>query len=84
MTLKKKAFENIVGKEKILVTIVFNPSQKENLVFKFIFNLLSANAFSLDQPRNLLFGKELRGGLMFPCMLTSLTLDLIILTFNEP
>ena len=87
MTLRKRAFENIVGKkEKILVTSIFFYSQKtfENIVgdkgeilitsiFSFshnvstlsntgilifpAFNLSSANAFNLVQPRKLSFGK---------------------------
>ena len=66
MTLKKRSFENIVGKEKMLVTSIFSfshnvfyPSQKEFLLESWVFFLLSANAFYLDQPKYLLFGKGL-------------------------
>ena len=50
-------------KEKMLVTSIFSfshnvfyPSKKEFLFLTF--NLLSANAFKLDQSQNLLLGKE--------------------------
>ena len=48
MNLKKKAFENIVGKGE---------NAKEKFLSRFI--LSSANNFNLDQSKNLLFGKEL-------------------------
>ena len=62
---RKKALENIVWKEKILVTNffsfshnVFYPSQN---IFQFsrTFILSSVNAFNLDQSKNLRIGKEL-------------------------
>ena len=66
MTLKKKAFENIVGKKKMLVTSIFSFSHsvfflsQANFNFSVTFILSSANAFNLDQFKNLLFGKELK------------------------
>ena len=58
----KNPFKNIVGKGEnagnqhfLLFHNVFYPSQKEFLLLSYIF-LLSANAFSLDQSKNLAFG----------------------------
>ena len=66
MTLRKKPFENIVGKEEMLETSifslfhnVFDPSQAK-LQFLFTFIVSSANAFNVDQSKILLFGKELK------------------------
>ena len=53
-------------KEKILVTsifsfpTIFSTLPKTDFNFSVKFNLSSANAFSFDQSKNLLFGKELK------------------------
>ena len=63
--LQKKAFENIMGKEKILVTsispfpTVFSAFRKTNFRVSVTLILLSANVFNLDWLKDLLFGKEL-------------------------
>ena len=64
--LKKRPFENIVGKGEnagnqhfLLFPQFFHPSQKEFLCFLVTFKLLSANAFNLDQSKILVFGKGL-------------------------
>ena len=58
------AFENVVGKGGMLVTLLFHnvfyPSKKPNLNFSFTFILSSAIAFNLDQSKISLFGKELK------------------------
>ena len=46
-------------KEKMLVTSIFSFTPEKNSCFKVTFILSSANAFNLDQSKNLLFGKEL-------------------------
>ena len=53
-------------KENILVTSIFSfshnvlyPFQNKFSIFSFTYDLLSANAFNLDQYKILLYGKEL-------------------------
>ena len=65
MTLKEKAFENIVGKGEILVTSIlpfptmFSTLPCTNFSFSFIFILLPANAFNFGWSKILLSGQEL-------------------------
>ena len=66
MTLKRKPFENIVGKGEnvgnlhfLLFPQCFLPPPKTNFNFSAEFDLSSANAFNLDQSKDLSFGKEL-------------------------
>ena len=67
-TLKKKPFENIEGNGEnagnqnfFPFPSVFYPSQDKFSFFSHInFILSSANAFNLDQSKNLLFGKKLK------------------------
>ena len=67
MTLKKKPLENIVGKgenagnQHFLLFPQCFPSihPQKNFCFSVTFILSSANAFNLDQSKNLSFGKEL-------------------------
>ena len=63
-TLRKKVFENIVGKGEnagnqhfLFFPQCFQP--KSNFSFLVAFTLSSANAFNLDRSKILLFGKEL-------------------------
>ena len=64
-TLKMKPFENIVRKGENAFNSIFSISHnifyysKNKFHFLSTFILSSANAFNLDQPANLLFGKEL-------------------------
>ena len=64
-TLNMKSSENIAGKGKMLVTSIFSFSQniftnsKTNLIVFSQFILSSANAFILDQSKNLLLGEKL-------------------------
>ena len=61
MTLNEKSFENIVGKEKMMLPAlspfltVFSTFPKTSFDFLFKFILSSANAFNLDQSKILLF-----------------------------
>ena len=62
----KKAFENIVEKGEnagnkhfLFLSTMFSNLPKTNSRFLGKFILSSANVFSLDQSKNLLFGKEL-------------------------
>ena len=66
-TLRKKAFENIVGKGEKCWLPAFSPFPtmfstllKTNFNFLITFILLSASSFNLDSSKVLLFGKELR------------------------
>ena len=65
-TQKKKPFENIVGKGENAVTSIFSFSHNvfylspRIFLFLIIFILSSANAFNLDQSKNLSFSKGLR------------------------
>ena len=66
MTLKKKAFEIIVGKGDnagnhhfLLFPQCFLSFTKQILIFQL--HLSSANAFNLDHSKNWSFGKELIG-----------------------
>ena len=66
MTLKKKPFENIVGKGEnagnqhfLLFLQCFLPIPKTIFVFKLNFILSSANAFNLEQSKICRLGKEL-------------------------
>ena len=66
MTLKKMAFENIVGKGEnagnqhfLLFPQCFLPYQREKSLFQTTFILSSANAFNLDQSKIVPFGKGL-------------------------
>ena len=67
MTLRKKAFENIVGKgenaghQHFLLFpqcffFFFYPFQKRKFFFSIKFNFSSANSFNLDQSKKLSFG----------------------------
>ena len=65
MTLRKKPFEKIVGKGENAVNPAFSPLStmfstllKTNFNFSVTFILSSANAFNLNQSKNLSFGKE--------------------------
>ena len=64
--LGKKPFENIVGKEKLLVQAIspfptmFSTLSKTEIIIFVTFNLLSANAFSLVLSKILLAGNGLR------------------------
>ena len=67
MILKEKPLENTVGKGDnagnlhfLLFPQCFFIHPKENFCFSGTFILSSANVFNLYQPKNLLFGKELR------------------------
>ena len=64
--LKKGAFRKHRGQRRKCLQPAFSPyptmfstPPKPNFNFSVTFNLLSANAFNLDQSKNLLFGKEL-------------------------
>ena len=64
MTLRKNAFENIVGKGENAVTSIFSFSHsvfydilKTNFNILVTFMLSSANALNLDQSKILSFGK---------------------------
>ena len=60
MTLTKKPFEYIMGKnEKMLVTTTFPTLSKTEILILAKFDLSSANALKLDQLKKLSFGKEL-------------------------
>ena len=66
MALRKKPFENIVGKGEnagnqhfLVIPQCFLSFPKTNFNFSVKFNLMSANALNLDQSKNLLLGKEL-------------------------
>ena len=66
-TLKKKPFENIEGKGEnagnqhfFPFPTVFSTLPRTNFHFSVTFILSSANAFNLDQSKNLLFGKKLK------------------------
>ena len=66
MTQKKKAFKNIVRKREnagnqhfLFSPQNFLPIAKRTSVVKMHFILSSANALSLDQSKNLSFGKQL-------------------------
>ena len=69
-TLRKNLFENLVGKREndgyqhfLLFSQCFRPYQrqkKKNIYILAIFILTSANAFSLDRIKILLFGEELK------------------------
>ena len=67
-TLRRNLFENIVGKGEnagnqhfLLFPQCFLPIQKKRIsVFKLHLFCPSANAFNLDQGKNLLFGKRLK------------------------
>ena len=62
---KEVFLKTLWEKEKMLVTSIFSFSHnvfypsKTNFNFSATFNLSSANAFNLDQSKNLSFGKEL-------------------------
>ena len=65
-SLRKKPFENIVGKGEnagnqhfLLFPQGFLALLKTEIIILATFNLLSANAFNLDQYRILSFGKDL-------------------------
>ena len=65
-TLKKKPFENSVGKGEnagnqhfLLFPHCFLPFFNQIIIFSATFILSSANPFNFDQPKNLSFGKEL-------------------------
>ena len=67
MNLEKKTFENIVGKGEnagnqhfLFFPLMFFICPKTNFYFSVTFILLSANAFNLDQSKNLSFDKELK------------------------
>ena len=67
MPLKMKPFKNIVGKGKnagnqhfvLFPQYSLSFSEQISFFFSVAFILSSANAFHLDQSKNLLFGKEL-------------------------
>ena len=66
MTLKRKPFENFVGKGEndgiqhfLLFPAMFSTHSKKNFCFKSTVILSSKNVFNLEQSKNLLFGKEL-------------------------
>ena len=66
MTLRKKPFENIVGKREnngnqhfLLFPQCFLPFPKQISIFDTHFELSSANALNLDRSKILSFGKEL-------------------------
>ena len=68
MTLKKKPFENIVGKGENAGNQHFLLSRQCFLlisVFKLTFILSPANASNLDQSKNLSFGKVLSSALIW-------------------
>ena len=71
MTLKKKTSDNIVGKQKMLVTSIFSFPTMFSEVLKqisdFQMHLLSANVFNLNQSKNWLLGKELTLSQTSPC-----------------
>ena len=65
-TLRKKPFENIVGKGEMLLTSIFSISHnvfstlpEANFSCSVTLNMSSANALNLDQSKNLSFGKEI-------------------------
>ena len=59
-TLKKKALENIVGKEENDgFPTVFSTLPQREIVSLAMFDLSSANALNLVMSKNLLFGREL-------------------------
>ena len=66
MTLRKTPLENILrkgenaGNQQFLIPTMFSTLPKTNFNFLVTFNLSSANGFSLDQSKILLFGKALR------------------------
>ena len=63
--MERSLVKTLWEKEKMPVTSIFSFSNnvfypcKTNVTFSAKFNLLSANAFNLDQSKNLSFGKEL-------------------------
>ena len=65
MTLRKRPFENIVGKGENAgyafshFPTMFSILPKKNVNFLFTSILLSANVFNLDQSKFLSFGKQL-------------------------
>ena len=66
LTLKKKPFENIMGKDEnagnqhfLLFPLCFSALPKTNFNFSVTFLLSSTNAFKFDQSKNTSFGKEL-------------------------
>ena len=66
MTLRRKAFENIVGKGEnagskhfLLFPTMFSTLPNQNFNFLVTFILSSANAFNLDGSKILSYGKEL-------------------------
>ena len=68
MTLKKKPFENFVGKRKKCwkpafapLPTMFSTLLKTNFIFSAKFNLSDAKSQNLDQSKNLLLGKEFMG-----------------------
>ena len=65
--MKKKPFGNIVGKGEnaghqhfLLLPQCFLPFPKQISILPFLFLLSSANAFNLDQPKNISYGKQLK------------------------
>ena len=54
---------------------MFSTLPRSNLNFSVTFILSSANAFSLDQSKNLLFGKELNCHLQILLLSNSLNID---------
>ena len=66
-TLKRKPIENVIGKGEnarhqhflLFLPTVFSSLPKTYFDTSITFILSSANAFNLDQSKNLLFGEEL-------------------------
>ena len=63
-TLRKKAFENIVGKGEnagnqhfLLCPTMFSTLSEREIIISAIFIMLSANAFNVDKSKILSFGK---------------------------
>ena len=64
MTLKQRAFENIVGKKKMLVTSIFFFSHNVSSSIKernhYLSSIKVVSAFTLVKAKNLPFSKELK------------------------
>ena len=61
-TLRKKPLENIMGNgenQHFLLPTIISTHPKTNFPFSATFDLSSANAFNLDESKNLLIGKGL-------------------------
>ena len=59
MTLKQRAFKNIVGKRENAFPTVVSTLPRLNFNSSFTFTVSSANDFNLHQSKFLSFGKEL-------------------------